>query len=202
MRAPNCPYIFRTGLLGVVCLITFEEQPVRDVVRLLAAVMLVVGGSRISVTALGRLVGLGAPPFGAAPIVNFNRTSTTTTTTTTVCNASLKACIKMFHQARWFVRTELGGCHALELKSGGFRSRRRVSRAKTAWHGESNNNRQATTNMPLRDSSSHHSADSDLESKQLPSSFTVRRRGPPVKRRFGALTPRQTELRTLAGTSK
>ena len=67
MRAPNCPYIFRTGLLGVVCLITFEEQPVRDVVRLLAAVMLVVGGSRISVTALGRLVGLGAPPFGAAP---------------------------------------------------------------------------------------------------------------------------------------
>ena len=117
-------------------------------------------------------------------------------------NALLKACMKTCHQARWFVRTELGGCHALEFKSGGFRSRRRVSRAKTAWHGESNNNRQATTNMPLRDSSSHHSADSDLESKQLPSSFTVRRRGPPVKRRFGALTPRQTELRTLAGTSK
>ena len=63
----------------------------------------------------------------------------------------------------WFVRTELGGCRALELKSGGFRSRRRVSRAKTAWHGESNNNRQATTNMPLRDSSSHHSAESALE---------------------------------------
>ena len=54
MRAPNCPYIFRTGLLGVVCLITFEEQPVRDVVRLLAAVMLVVGGSRISAGRAGR----------------------------------------------------------------------------------------------------------------------------------------------------
>ena len=99
MRAPNCPNTFQTGLLGVVCLVTFEKQPVRDVVRLLAAVMLVVGGSRISVTALGRLVGLGAPPFGAAPIVNFNRTSTTTTTTT-VCNALLKACMKTCHQVR------------------------------------------------------------------------------------------------------
>ena len=67
----------------MVCLVAFEGQPVRDVVQLIVAVSsdVDVGGSRISVTALGRLVGLGAPPFGAAPIVNFNRTSTTTATT-------------------------------------------------------------------------------------------------------------------------
>ena len=72
--------------------------------------------------------------------------------------------MKLCHQARWFVKTELGGYHALELKSGGFRSRRRVSsQAKTAWHGESNSNRQATSNMPLRDSLSHRSAEPALE---------------------------------------
>jgi hypothetical protein len=54
MRAPNCPYVFQTGLLGVVCLVTSEEQPVRDVVRLLAAVMLVVGDSSRSACRAGR----------------------------------------------------------------------------------------------------------------------------------------------------
>jgi hypothetical protein len=66
MRAPNCPYIFQTGLLDMVCLVAFEGQPVRDVVQLIVAVSsdVDVGGSRISVTALGRLVGLGAPTKG------------------------------------------------------------------------------------------------------------------------------------------
>jgi hypothetical protein len=116
--ASNGPWYFQTELLNMRCLVTSEEQPVRDVVRLMLAVMLVlvVGcGSRHfgsqPVTVLGRLVGqLG--------VANFNRTTTTPTPTTRLCNASLKACMTGGNMSlvRHVVRIGLGDCHAIELK--------------------------------------------------------------------------------------